>query len=132
MIKWRIGMPSLLKSTVLGLGLSAGVAATAYAQSVSSLPPASGVTAPASPAPITSSAQSVFPKPGGQGLFQEDHYQLPEDWNTNKTYHPYSTSIGPKPGSHSSGEDVHYQATEQDNMPARHPYTAGGVGPRPN
>ncbi len=125
-------MPSLLKSTVLGLGLLAGVAATAYAQSVSSLPPTGGATAPTTPPAVPSSTQSVFPKPGGQSLFQEDHYQAPADWDSNKNYHPYSTSIGPKPGSHSSGPDEHYQATEQDNTPARHPYTSTGTGPRPN
>jgi hypothetical protein len=32
-------MSSLLKTTILGLGLFAGVAATAHAQSVSALPP---------------------------------------------------------------------------------------------
>jgi hypothetical protein len=132
MNNWRIGMSSLFKSTILGLGLLAGVAATAYAQSVSSLPPASGATAPTSPPAVTPSTQSTLPKAGGQALFQEDHYQPPADWNSNKSYHPYSTSIGPKPGSHSSGEDMHYQTTEQDSTPARRPYTSSGMGPRAN
>jgi hypothetical protein len=74
-------MPSLLKSTVLGLGLLAGVAAAADAQSVSSLPPTGGATAPTTPPAVTSSTQSVFPKPGGQALFQEGHYQAPADWD---------------------------------------------------
>lgn len=124
-------MPSLLKSTVLGLGLLAGVAATAYAQSVSSLPPASGATVPTTVPPIASPTTSV-PKPGGQSSFQEEHYQPPSDYEANKSAHPYSTSIGPKPGAHSSGQDEHYQATEQDSTPARRPYTSTGVGPRPN
>jgi hypothetical protein len=123
-------MPSLLKSTALGLGLLAGVTASAYAQSVSSLPPTSGATAPTT-APITSSTQEFYPKPGGQASFKEEHYRPPADYESNKSYHPYSTSIGPKPGSHSSGEDQHYQATDQDSTPGRHPYT-GNVGPRPN
>jgi hypothetical protein len=125
-------MSSLLKSTALGLGLLAGVAATAGAQSVSSLPPAGGATAPTAPPAVTSSTQSVLPNPGGQTLFEEGHYQVPADWDSNKNYHPYSTSIGPKPGSHSSGQDEHYQATEEDNTPARRPYTSTGTGPRPN
>src|SRR6266446_4707716 len=94
---WRTGMPSLLKSTVFGLGLLAGVAATAYAQSVSSLPPTGGATAPTTPPAVPSSTQSVFPKPGGQSLFQEDHYQATEQDNT-PARHPYtSTGTGPRP-----------------------------------
>jgi hypothetical protein len=126
------GMPILLKSTVLGLGLLAGVAATASAQSVSALPPAGSVTAPTTPPPVTSSTQSFYPKPGGNGLWQEEHHQPSADYNSDKAQHPYSTSIGPKPGSHSSGQDEHYQATEQDSTAARRPYSASGVGPRPN
>ena len=125
-------MPSLLKSTVLGLGLLAGVAATAYAQSVSSLPPTGGATAPTIPPAVTSPTQSILPKPGGGTPFEEGHYQAPADWDSNMNNHPYSTSIGPKPGSHSSGQDEHYQATDQDNTPARRPYTSTGTGPRPN
>ncbi len=125
-------MPSLLKSTALGLALLAGVAATAYAQSVSSLPPAAGATAPTTPPPVTSSTQSFYPKPGGNGIWQEQHYQPSAAYDTEKAQHPYSTSIGPKPGSHSSGQDEHYQATEQDAAPARRPYTSTGNGPRPN
>ncbi len=132
-------MRGLLRSTALDLWLLAGVAATAYAQSVSSLPPTGGATAPTTPPAVTSSTQSVLPKPGGQSLFQEDHYQVqedhyqaPADWDSNKNYHPYSTSIAPKPGSHSSGQGEHYQATEQDNTPARRPYTSTGTGPKPN
>ena len=125
-------MPSLLKSTVLGLGLLAGVVATADAQSVSSLPPAGGATAPTIPPAVTSPTQSILPKPGGGTPFEEGHYQAPTDWDSNMNNHPYSTSIGPKPGSHSSGQDEHYRATEEDNTPARRPYTSTGMGPRPN
>jgi hypothetical protein len=125
-------MPSLLKSTALGVVLLAGVAATADAQSVSSLPPPAGVTAPTTPPPVTSSTQSFYPKPGGNAVFQEQHYQPSEAYDTDKTQHPYSTSIGPKPGSHSSGQDERYQATEQDSAPTRRPYSSTGMGPRPN
>jgi hypothetical protein len=122
-------MASLLKTSVLSLGLLAGAVAVAQAQSVSSLPPA-GAAPQASPPPITSSSQGVFPKPGGNGLWQEEHYQPVTGYDADKAQHPYSTSIGPKPGSHSSGEEQHYQATDQDALPARHPYT-GNVGPKP-
>ena len=123
-------MPSLLKSSVLSLGLLAGVVTVAQAQSVSALPPTSGATT-ASPPPVTSSTQSVYPKPGGNTVWHDEHYQPPVGYDADKTQHPYSTSIGPKPGSHSSGEDQHYQATDQDATPGRHPYTATGVGPKP-
>jgi hypothetical protein len=122
-------MSSLLKSTALGVGLLAGIAA-AQAQSVSSLPPASGAS-PAAPAPVTSSTQSIFPKPGGNAVWQEQHYQPSANYDADKTQHPYSTSIGPKPGAHSSGVDEHYQSTDEDSAPGRHPYTAPGLGPKP-
>ena len=127
-------MSSLLKSTALSLGLLAGIAAAAQAQSVSSLPPQSGVTSgvtPAPPPPVTSSTPLVGPKPGSGAAWQEDHYQPASNYDADKTQHPYSTPIGPKPGSYSSGPEEHYQATGQDALPGRHPYTMPGVGPKP-
>jgi hypothetical protein len=100
-------MSSLLKSTVLSLGVLAGTAAVALAQSVSALPPSNPATAAA---PSTSSSAP----------------NAADKWQ-----HPYSTSVGPQPGSHNSGKDEHYQATEEDNAPSRHPYTAN-FGPRPH
>jgi hypothetical protein len=100
-------MSSLLKSTVLSLGVLAGTAAVALAQSVSALPPSNPATAAA---PSTSSSVP----------YAADKWQ-----------HPYSTSVGPQPGSHSSGTDQHYESTDADNDPSRHPYT-GNVGPRPH
>jgi len=123
-------MPNLIKSTVLGLGLLAGVAVSAHAQSVSTLQPTSPATA--APPPVTSSTQSFAPNPGNNSAWKEQHYQPASDYDADKSQHPYSTSIGPQPGSHSSGKDVHYQATDADNDAARHPYTAPGMGPKPN
>jgi hypothetical protein len=126
-------MSSLLKTTLLSLGLATGVAAAAAAQSVSSLPPAGGVvpgqTAVTQP---YGSTQSFYPKPGGGSVWKEERYQPAAAYDADKAQHPYSTSIGPKPGSHSSGVDQPYQASEQDALPGRHPYTATGTGPRPN
>jgi hypothetical protein len=99
-------MPSLLKSTVLSLGVLAGTAAVALAQSVSAVPPSS---------PTTTAGSTSSSAP-----YAADKWQ-----------HPYSTSVGPQPGSHNSGKDEHYQATEDDNAPSRHPYT-GNLGPRPH
>ena len=120
-------MSSLLKSTVLSLGVLAGTAAVALAQSVSSLPPSSPATAPAATPP--SSTSKIFPNPGGSGTWQEEHAQPAAGYEADKSQHPYSTSIGPQPGSHSSGKDVHYEATESDNAPSSHPYTSN-LGPR--
>lgn len=124
-------MPSLFKTTVLSLGLLAGVVATAQAQSVSALPPTSSATGQTAATPPFSSSQSFYPKPGGNQVWQEEHYQPTAGYDTDRGQHPYSTSIGPKPGSHSSGQDEHYQSTDEDAAPARHPYTAPGAGPRP-
>jgi hypothetical protein len=126
------GMRSLIKSSALGLGLLIGITASAHAQSVSALPPAGTAPAVTTPPPVTSSTQSFYPKPGGNAVWQEEHYQPPAGYAADKSQHPYSTSIGPKPGSHSSGDDEHYQATDGDSSPARHPYTTSGMGPRPH
>lgn len=124
-------MSSLLKSTVLGVALLGGVAATAHAQSVSALPPTSPGTAPVAVTPPISSSQPFGPSPGANSSWKEEHYQPPSGHDADKSQHPYSTSIGPQPGSHSSGQDVHYQATDTDNAPGRHPYTSN-MGPKPN
>jgi hypothetical protein len=76
-------MVSLLKSTVLGVGLLAGVAATANAQSTSGLP-SDGSTPPSyggtlrvqnAHTGIAGSTQSFYPKPGGGGVWTERHHQ---------------------------------------------------------
>lgn len=119
-------MSSLLKSTALGLVLLGGVAATAHAQSVSALPPASPATAP-SAATAPSSSAKIYPNPGNNVTWQEEHYQ-------GNVQDPYSHSVGPQPGNQSSiaplpGET--HQATTTDN-PGQHPYTTPHFGPTPN
>ena len=98
-------MSSLLKSTVLSLGVLAGTAVVGHAQSVTSLPPSSPATAPAVATPSSST------------------------YGADKWQHPYSTSVGPQPGSSSAGKAEHYEATEADQDPSRHPYTSK-LGPR--
>ena len=98
-------MSSLLKSTVLSLGILAGTSAVTLAQSVSALPPSGPATAPTVSTPSNSDNQA-------------------EKWQ-----HPYSSSVSPQPGSSSAGKDVHYEATDADNAPSRHPYTSN-IGPR--
>ena len=122
-------MSSLLKSAVLSLGVLAGTTLVALAQSVSSLPPSSPATAPTAATPPSSA--KIFPNPGGNTTWQEEHAQPAVGYDADKAQHPYSTSIGPQPGSHSSGKDVHYDATDGDNAPSRHPYTSN-LGPKTN
>jgi hypothetical protein len=126
-----VDMPSMLKSTILGIALLTGTALATQAQSVSSLPPAGGAPETAAAQPFSSTSR-IGPNPGGNSNWKVEHYQPPADYGSNPADHPYSTSIGPKPGSHSSGVDVHYQATAADQAPAEHPYTSSGVGPRAN
>jgi hypothetical protein len=122
-------MSSLLKSAVLSLGVLAGTTAVALAQSVSSLPPSSPATAPTVATPPSSA--KIFPNPGANTTWQEEHAQPAVGYEADRSQHPYSSSIGPQPGSHSSGKDVHYEATDGDNAPSRHPYTSN-LGPKTN
>jgi hypothetical protein len=97
-------MVSVLKSAVLGVGLLAGLASTANAQSVSALPPdgntppSYGGTLPVQNAHtgIAGSTQSFYPKPGGSGLWREGPYQPPAQSATAGAY-PSTNETGPKP-----------------------------------
>jgi len=113
-------MSSLLKSTILGLGLLAGVAATAHAQSVSALPPTSPSTAPTATAPAYSSAK-IYPDPGGSVNFGAEHSQPVA-----------SPKISPDPGAGTGWQHQHYTATDGDKDPARQPYSTSHFGPAPN
>jgi hypothetical protein len=102
--KWRqqlynlsgeIGMASLVKSALLGLGLVAGVSAAAAAQSVSSLPASSAPTQSAVTQPY-GSTQSYYPKPGGSEQIAPQNDQATAG-NTGSDYAPYSKGPGPKP-----------------------------------
>jgi hypothetical protein len=76
-------MKQILKATLFGLGLAAGAAGLAQAQSVSSLPPdtaAQGQYAPTGQTPRTypyGSTQSFYPKPGGSEVLSQPTYQPP-------------------------------------------------------
>jgi hypothetical protein len=94
-------MVSLLKSTVLGVGLLAGL--TANAQSASALPsdgstpPSYGGTLPVQNAHTgtAGSTQSFYPKPGGGGLWTERHYQAVAQSAAGA--YPSTKETGPKP-----------------------------------
>jgi len=117
-------MASLVKSTVLGLGLLTGVAVAAHAQSgsVAALPPGAAAAPPAAAAavgpsaaypgpnpgsgfyggtvatqqPVTPSPQYVGPAPGA-GYYGTGHgFQKPADWDQNASMHPYTSGQGPR------------------------------------
>ncbi len=125
-------MANLLNGALLSLGLLAGVAGAAQAQSVSALPPEGGMPVQATQPPAYSSTQSFYPKPGGSEVFKEQHYQPPADYAANRADHPYSTSIGPAPGAQWSGRDTHYEKPPGwDSNVNLHPYTSK-IGPALN
>jgi hypothetical protein len=88
----------LLRSMVLSVGLLAGVAATAHAQSVSTLPPDNGSPTQTARSPVTGSTQSFFPKPGGSQVITQENYQPQASSNSNSAVQPNSKNwAGPKP-----------------------------------
>jgi len=108
-------MLSFLKSTVAGLGLLAGVAVTAHAQSVSALPPTSPATAPAY------SSAKIYPSPGGGVNWRGEHSQPAA-----------SAKISPDSGGGVNWQHQPYTATGGDKDPARRPYSTSHFGPAPN
>jgi len=95
-------MPSMLKSTVLGVALLAGAALAAQAQSVSSLPPTGGALTQSAAAQTPASPPSIGLSPGASQTPTAPHYQSPAPYASNPAEHPYSASVdkamaGPKP-----------------------------------
>ena len=89
-------MQSLLKSAVLGAALLVGVIATAHAQSVSALP-TSPAPAPSLTTPPPVSPAKIYPKPGANGTWHEDHYTQTDADNA-PARHPYTAPhFGPAP-----------------------------------
>jgi hypothetical protein len=94
-------MPSMLKSTVLGVALLAGTVLAAQAQSVSSLPPTGGAPTQSAATP-PASPPNVGLSPGASSTPTEPHYQSSAPYASNPAEHPYSASVdkamaGPKP-----------------------------------
>jgi hypothetical protein len=95
-------MPSMLKSTVLGVALLAGTVLAAQAQSVSSLPPNGSAATASAPAQSPASPPSIGLSPGASATPTAPHYQSPAPYASNPAEHPYSASVdkamaGPKP-----------------------------------
>jgi hypothetical protein len=114
-------MPSFVKSTLLGLGLTMSAIAMAQAQSVATLPPNGGAAPGAAPtmqSAVTQpygSTQSFFPKPGGAEVFRDEApYQQPGAYATTNTAVPAATSVPAAP----------YQATTDTDPSSQHPYSS--------
>ena len=95
-------MPSMLKSTVLGVALLAGTALAAQAQSVSSLPPNGGAPTQSAATQPPASTQAVGLSPGAGPAWKAEHIQSSAPYTSNPAEHPYSASVdkamaGPKP-----------------------------------
>jgi hypothetical protein len=94
-------MSKFLKCSVLGIGLLAGSALAAHAQSVSSIPPA-GTPSASVPTQPSVSTETIRPDPGGSVSIKGEHYQPSANAGSALVDHPYSgsidkTSAGPKP-----------------------------------
>ena len=90
-------MNSLLKSTVLGAGLLVVVAATAQAQSVSSLPPTNPATVQPTATTPQLSTEKIVPNPGNNSSWKEEHTTATSAAD-NPGSHPYTTPhFGPAP-----------------------------------
>lgn len=124
-------MRCLSKSSLLSVALLAGAALAAHAQSVANLPPAGAQPNTAVQTPASAAPQIASPNPGSNvGIPSAARYQKPADWDSNRAYHPYSTSgAGPNPGSNVSANNEHYTPPQGGDVVG--PYSKQGDGPNP-
>jgi len=125
-------MHTIVKSALLGFGLAVGAGLAAQAQSVSSLPPAGAQ--PATAPPVAVSAPTIGgPNPGSNvSIANTSAYHKPPDYDSNRNYHPYSSSGGgPNPGSNVPANSEPYTPSATAESLAGHPYSPGGAGPNP-
>lgn len=106
-------MSTFFKPIVLGLGLVAGVAFGAHAQTVSSAvtpgpsvaslplegPRASSYNTVHGDAPRAVAPSGIYPgpAPGASTGQMPAHFDKSADWDANTALHPYSSGFGPKP-----------------------------------
>jgi hypothetical protein len=118
-------MAIMMKSTLLSLGVAAGLAFAAQAQTsgIASLPPNPTAAPPAVASPvapsaalpgpnpggapnagtgstqaaITPSPNYVGPAPGGGNGHMPPRFEKSADWESNTSLHPYTSSQGPRP-----------------------------------
>jgi hypothetical protein len=119
-IRSEFAMSSFVKASVLGLGLLAGAAFVAHAQSdnTAALPPGGGVPSAVAPSgnypgpavgggsisgkpvmggPVVASGQYPGPALGGGNGQMPAHFDKPAGYDQDRNMAPYSTGYGPKP-----------------------------------
>ena len=119
-------MALLSKSTLLSLGMMAGVAFSAQAQTsgLASLPPNPTAAPPAAASPVAPSAILPGPNPGGSSN--------PNTVATGAGVEPSPGYVGPSPGAGTGAMPPRYEkSADWDGNTALHPYTSN-AGPRPH
>jgi len=86
-------MPSMLKSTVLSIGLLAATALAAQAQSVSSLPPNGGAPTDSAATQPNVSPPSIGLSPGATSAPKVEHYEAAMPYASSPADHPYSAAV---------------------------------------
>jgi hypothetical protein len=120
-------MVRITKSTLLGLGMVAGLAFAAQAQTsgIASLPPNPAVAPPAAASPVAPSVAMPGPNPGGAPNAGTG--------STQASVVPSPNYVGPAPGgAPNAGSHRFEKSADWDSNTSLHPYTTSGMGPRPN
>lgn len=120
-------MALLKRSTLLSLGMIAGVGFAAHAQTgVASLPPAATAAPPAVASPAAPSVALPGPNPGNAASGAMGRTQA--------AMTPSPTYVGPAPGSAPSAAGTHFdKSPDWDANTSMHPYTStSSAGPRTN
>jgi hypothetical protein len=110
-------MSSLIKPALLSLGLVAGIALSAQAQ-----------TAPYGPNPGAGSIASLPPSDSPRA---SSHNSIPGV--AEHAVAPSPAYVGPSPGAGNGHMPPHFnKSSDWDSNTALHPYTTSGMGPKPN
>jgi hypothetical protein len=119
-------MSVFCKSTLLSLGMVAGIAFAAQAQTsgLASLPPNPTAAPPAAASPVPPSVAIPGPNPGAAWAGSANATQV--------TVAPSPAYVGPAPGAGYYGTPPRFEkSADWDSNTAMHPYTSS-VGPRPH
>ena len=143
--RWSCYLPTLCKSVALGAAFLGGIAIGANADPLchagvdSCQPPAGGVAAlpPADSAPPPHSATlpnvdifggqlnlhpysspGVGPRVSSFGTVRAEHYEVPADFDTNVSLHPYTSGVGPWPSARQEPPSHHYRKSPSPTTPS--------------
>ena len=119
--RWSCYLPTLCKSVALGAAFLGGIAIGANADPLcragvdSCQPPARSVTLPnvdifggqLNLHPYSS--PGVGPRVSSFGTVRAEHYEVPADFDTNVSLHPYTSGVGPWPSARQEPPSHHYR-----------------------